>query len=133
MWKIFKKLFNRKSRIELAVKIARALTSFSDSSVDDIMIYVLNVVAPASATATTLVKNFLTNDLPTLLKAFELMDASDESSVTSENIQSISAAVKQMGTIVDETALQTAINKALEDGKLSLVEAKEILSNNLKS
>ena len=137
MWKKIKNfvkgLFVRETRVELALKVAKALTSFRDSSADDIIIYVLNTVAPASATATTLVKNFLSNDLPVLMEALELMDASDESKNKEENMAAVSKTVKKMGEVVDETALQAAITKAFKDGKLSLVEAKEILSDNIKS
>lgn len=128
-----KKLFNRSDRVELAVSIAKGLKAFSDSSVDDILYYVLNIVSPATSTAVTLAKNFLNNDLPVLLKALEMIDASDETAIQETNINAVVNQVKQFGTVVDETALITAITKALEDGKITLVEAKEILSTNLKS
>lgn len=129
----FKKLLGRSDRVELAVNIAKGLKAFSESSVDDILYYVLNIVSPATSTAVTLAKNFLNNDLPVLLKALELIDVSDETAIQETNINAVVSQIKKFGAVVDETALITAITKAFEDGKITLVEAKEILSNNLKS
>ncbi len=124
----FKKLFRREDRIEMAVRVARALKNFSDSAVDDIIVYTLTVVAPKSAAITALIKNFLTDDLPLLLQALELMDAGDVSDVNEENITSIAEAVKKMASTVDEEDLLKAISLVMEDGRLTLSEAKELLS-----
>ncbi len=122
----FKKLFNRSDRIDLALKVTKALKSFSDTAADDIIIYVLNVVAPATSTATTLVKNFLDNDLPILLQALELMDVSDNNANTETNKEAVVMAAKKIGEC-DDKALYSLVEKAFKDKKLSLSEAKEII------
>ncbi len=128
----FKKLFIRSDRVELAVSVAKGLKAFADSSFDDVIFYILGVIAPATVAGTTLVKNVLNKDLPVLLKALELIDASDETAIRETNINAVVSQVKQFGSIVDEATLTIAIEKSMKDGKITLGEAKEILSNNLK-
>jgi hypothetical protein len=128
----FKRLFIRQERVEIAVSIAKGLKAFADSSADDILFYVFNILSPATGTVMAFAKNFLNSDLPTLLKALELIDASDETAIRETNINAVVSQVKQFGSIVDQTALTTAIEKSFKDGKITLGEAKDILSNYLK-
>lgn len=124
----FLTLLTRSERIELAVKVAKALKNFSDSSIDDIIVYVLTVVAPTTSTATSLITSFLKSDLPTILKVLQLMDASDESEDNETNMEAVSAKAKQLGT-VNDTTLESLVKKAMADGKLTYSEAKEILTS----
>jgi len=132
MWKKFvsflKVFFVRSERVELAVKVARALNCFAETKVDDIISYVVGMVAPETAAGLALLEGFLNNDLPVLLRALEMIDASDETSVRETNVNAVVSKVLMFCKTVDKKTLKKAVFKAFESGnKLSLAEAKEIL------
>lgn len=133
IWKWIKSLFVRENRVEMAVKVLEAIKTFTDTSIDEIIEYALMVVAPTTSTAVTLIKNFISNDLPSILLAYQLIDASDESKTVSEQCELVSKKAKEEGTIKNETDFAAAIAVALSDGELSFVEAKKLVSNYLKS
>lgn len=127
-----KRLFVRDDRIEIAVKIVSAIKTFTDTKIDDILIYVLTLVAPKTATVTAAIEKFISDKLPSLYLALHLIDVSDEAKTISEQTELVSKKMKENGTVEDEKALAAEIATFLEDGKLSYKEAKSLIDKHFK-
>jgi len=129
----FKVFFVRSERVELAVRVARALNCFTETKADDIISYVVGMVAPETAAGLALIEGFLNNDLPVLLRALEMIDASDETNVRETNVNAVVSKVLLFCKTVDKTTLKKVVSKSFDSGnKLSLAEAKEILKEYVK-
>lgn len=127
MWKWIKNiigsLFKRSERIELAVKITKALKSFTDTKADNVLAYILNAVGVPYAKT---VQEFLENNLSAVVINLELMDVSDEGKTTEECCLLIANKLKEYGTVEKEEEFATAIAEAMENKKLSYIEAAQL-------
>lgn len=105
------------------------MLSFSqDTTAVNIITYVLDTIAPASKPATTIATRFLTEASPVLFKAFDLMDASDNTEITEDNITSVCNEFNALGQKANEEQLKVLVAKFIDnDGKLSFMEALTII------
>ena len=132
----FKDLFgSRSARIKAAEAISKAMLAFSkDTTALNIITYVLDAIAPSSSAAITTAKTFLIEGAPILFNIFDIMNASDNSTVTETNIENVYEAFNKLGTVISEDDLKACIIKFMEnDNKLSFLEAYNLVKNNLKS
>jgi hypothetical protein len=127
MWKWIKNiigsLFKRSERIELAVKITKALKSFTDTKADNVLAYILSAVGVPYVTN---VKDFLEKNLPAIVINLEMMDVSDEGKTTEECCLLIAKKLKEYGTVKKEEEFATAIAEAMKNKKLSYLEAIQL-------
>ena len=124
----------RSRRIAFAKKVAKAMVAFSkDTAAINIITYVIDAIAPETATAVNTAKNFLVDASPVLFKVFDIMDASDQSTITEDNIEDVCKEFNKLGTVADENALAACVSRYIKnDGKLSMLEAYDLVNNNFK-
>lgn len=127
----FVKKDKRDERIELAEEVFKVLNKVGESKVDNAMAAVATALSLGTfATSANYAVTVLEQYVPTMYKALQLMNASDESTDVDVNIANITSATIKLKTLSEEkqAAEKVMLKKMMVNGELSLIEALTIVN-----